>query len=43
MIYIKLGMFTLIVTVALLTGCKSNQPANAQASGPNLSIDVSDK
>ena len=38
----KLGMLMLIATVALLSGCQSNQPPNAQA-GPDQTVDVGDK
>ena len=39
MIHDKLSMFMLIATIALLSGCKSNQLPNAQA-GPDQTVDV---
>ena len=42
MIHKKLGWLILIVTVALLAGCQSNQPPNAQA-GPDQTVAGGDK
>ena len=38
----KLGMLMLIATVALLSGCQSNQPPNVQV-GSNQTVNVGDK
>ena len=42
MIHEKLGWLMLIVTVAMLAGCQSNQPPNAQA-GPDQTVAGGDK